>query len=269
MSSRVRKLWAVFAFDFEATLGYGFLEAVAAFMLYISVTLTNNLIAAGHLRVEIPPNPPWSGVYEDYVTHIADAAIRVYCTSTTGLASALAFVLPIVVMFSIAKGFEDGFLQTQLSYPIGRSKLLLTKVVSTVCIFGALSSISIHLAVSILSPGSLQIGSMFLVAGALWAFLVLVITSTTLLALAIKRPLFGTLVGVSLWLGIGVMGVLPDILQPLENVLNPLIPVNEFVNSYSTTTLLFGNLVLYVVGTIALALSLLMISVVYFNQLDV
>lgn len=269
MKNKIRNIWAVFSFDFEATFGFGFLEAVAAFILYLSLSMVNSLLAGVSFGVRVPLDPPWTEAYEHYVELFARTATLAYAHSTFGLTSILAFALPIVVMFSIAKGFEDGFLQTQLTYPIGRTKLLLIKVFATLCIFGMLSSICAHLAVSFFCPGKPQVENVLLIMGAFWAFLFLVITSTALLALLLKRPLVGSLIGASFWLGIGIMRVLPDSLAPLENVLNPLIPVSDFINPYSVTDYLFCNLVLYVIGTLAIALSFLMMAIVYFNQLDV
>ena len=270
MKNKVRNIMAGFAFELEATYGYNLLEAIAAFILFVSIVLVKSATYI-RFRVSIPSDPTWNAaeVYEHYIELLGEAAVSVYSTSALGLAYIVAFVLPILVMFSIARGFEDGSLQTQLSYPIRRSRLLLTKVVGGLGMFGLMTSMSMILAVSILSPGSPRVDHVLLIIGALWAFMLLVITSSTLVALLVKRQLVGVLIGVAFWIGIGVMRLLPDIFTPLENLLNPLPPINDFFNYYWNTDVLFSELVMYVIGTIALALSLLMICIVYFEKVEV
>lgn len=219
----------------------------------------------------IPSDPTWNAAeaYEHYIERVGEAAVSVYSTSALGLASIVAFMLPTLVMFSIARGFEDGSFQTQLSYPIGRSRLLLTRVVATLGLFGLMTSMSMFVAVCIISPGIPRFDHVFLILGALWAFMLLVITSSTLIALLVKKSLVGVLIGVPFWLGIGVMQLLPKEFTPLENLLNPMPPINDFFNFHWVTDVVFSELAMYVIGTIAIAISLLMICIVYFEQIEV
>ena len=270
MKNKVSNIWAGFVFEIEATYGYNFLEAIAGFILFFCIVLAKNATYS-RLGIRIPSDPAWNGTeaYENYIELIGEFAVSVYSISAFGLASVVAFVLPVLVMFSTARGFEDGSLQTRLSYPIGRSRLLLTKVVAALGLFGSLTSISMFLAVTIISPGTPRVDHVLLILGALWAFMLLVIASSTLIALLVKRQLVGVLIGVAFWLGIGVMGVLPDDFAPLENLLNPMPLITAFFSSPWTTDVLFSELVIYVIGTIALALSLLMICIVYFEKVEV
>jgi len=268
--NKTRNIWAGLVFEIEATYGYNLLEAIAGFILFFCIVLVKNATWI-KLGIRIPSDPAWNAIeaYEFYVERIGESAVSVYSISALGISSIVAFVLPILVMFSIARGFEDGSLQTRLSYPIGRSRLLLTKVVAALGLFGSMTSVSMFLAVSIISPGTPRVDHVLLILGALWAFMLLVIASSTLIALLVKRQLVGVLIGVALWLGIGVMRVLPDIFVPLENLLNPMTPIYEFFNFPWMTDILFSDLVIYVIGTIALALSLLMICIVYFEKVEV
>ncbi len=270
MKSKARNIWAGFVFEIEATYGYNFLEAIAGFILLFCIVIVKNATWI-KFGIRIPSDPAWNATesYENYVELIGESAVSVYSISSFGMISLVAFILPILVMFSIARGFEDGSLQTRLSYPIGRSRLLLTKVVAALGLFGSLTSISMFLAVTIISPGTPRVDHVLLILGALWAFMLLVIASSTLIALLVKRQLVGVLIGVAFWLGIGVMGVLPDIFTPLENLLNPMTPITYFFNTPWMTDVLFNELVVYVIGTIALALSLLMICIVYFEKVEV
>ena len=270
MKNKARNIWARLVFEFEATYGYNLLEAIAGFILFFCIALVMNA-TSNRLGIRIPSDPAWNATeaYENYVELIGEYAVSVYSISAFGLAGVAAFVLPVLVMFSTARGFEDGSLQTRLSYPIRRSRLLLTKVFAALGLFCTLTFMSMFLAVSIFSPGVPRFEHVLLILGALWAFMLLVITSSTLLALLVKRSLAGVLIGVSFWMGVGVMRILPEPFTPLENLLNPIPLINEFFNSSWTTDVLFSELVIYVIGTIALALSFLMICIVYFEQVEV
>ena len=270
MKNKASNIWAGFVFELEATYGYNLIEVIAGFLLFVCITLAKNATSIS-LGIWIPSDPTWDAAeaYEHYNELLGEAAVRVYSTSAFGLSVIVAFVLPVLVMFSIARGFEDGSLQTHLSYPIGRSRLLLTKVNAALGMFGLMTSMSMCLAVSILSPGVPRVEHVLLILSSLWAFMLLVITSSALIALLVKRSLVGVLVGVAFWLGIGVMGVLPDIFTPLENLLNPMSRINDFFNFSWMTEVLFTELAMNVIGTIALALSLLMICIVYFEQVEV
>jgi ABC-type transport system involved in multi-copper enzyme maturation permease subunit len=237
----------------------------------LCITLVKNATFNIRPGIWIPSDPTWNAAeaYEHYIELVGEAAVSVYSTSALGLTSIVAFILPTLVMFSIARAFEDGSFQTQLSYPLGRSRLLLTRVVATLGLLGLMTSVSMFVAVSIISPGTPRFDHVFLIQGALWAFMLLVITSSTLIALLVKKTLVGMLIGVPFWLGIGVMRLLPEQFTSLENLLNPMWPINDFFNFQWTTDVLFNDLVMYVIGTIALAFSLLMICIVYFEQVEV
>ena len=269
--NKVRNIWNGLAFELEVTFGHSFLEILAAFVFFLCITLVKSAASSIRPGIWIPSDPAWSATesYEHYVALINEAAVSVYSSSAFGLASLVAFVVPTLVMFNIARGFEDGSLQTQLSYPIGRGRLLLTKMVGVLVLFGTITSVSQFIAVGIISPGIPRFDHVFLILGAMWSFIFLVIASSTLIALLVKRALVGELIGVLFWLGIGVMRLLPRRFTPLENLLNPLPPINDFFNFSWATDVLFNELAMYVIGTIALSLSLLMICIIYFEQVEV
>ena len=264
------KLRAVIGLQWADSYRFPIVEVILATFLFIGFASVLAGLSSYRPGLRITPGPSWNATQrlETYSRIVNEAATSAYAFSALNCVYVLVLVVPLLVVFSVARGFEDGSHQTMLSYPIRRSTLLLTKVCSIVVLTGTSVTAALWVAVSLLSPGGSELHNLLLVTGSLWVFIFLVVSSTTLISVLSRRAMLAAFLGVSLWYGVTSLTSTPNAFLGLGGVLNPVSVANELINGWGTEVV-FADVVLCTMGAAAIALSLLMVSLMLFDTAEV
>ena len=264
------KLRAVIGLQWANSYRFPIVEVILATFLFIGFASVLASLFIYHPRLRITPGPSWIATQwlDFYSQLVSEAATSAYAFSALNCVYVLVLVVPLLVVFSVARGFEDGSHQTMLSYPVRRSTLLLTKICSIVVLTGTSVTAALWVAVSLLSPGGSELHNLLLVTGSLWAFIFLVVSSTTLISVLSRRTMLAAFLGVGFWYGVMSLAFTPNASLILGGVLNPVSVANELINGWGTEVV-FADVVLCTVGAAAIALSLLMVSLTLFDTTEV
>lgn len=238
----------------EAGSSYRFpiVEALTAICVFIAF---NNALSAGFpvgFRVEMP---------EDLLPVLEQQVSAIVRRTIGAFAYLLVFVVPMITSFTVAKCFEDGTFQTLLTYPTKRSTVLGTKVSIALLLPATMSTLAATSAIYLTSPLEPHIDEIILLNAALWLFVLLLTSVTTLMSIVLRRAAASAIGGAGLWFSVatlmdsgGVSGIAKSLLLPLSAASNFILQEGAI----TITSLLVGFAGSLVITAVSFALSFLL-----------
>ncbi|MHA1638307.1 MAG: hypothetical protein ACTSUO_02705 [Candidatus Thorarchaeota archaeon] len=154
---------------------------------------------------------------------------RRFSSSLIGLTGWLAIIIPVLSSFAIAKSFEDGYVQTLVTYPIDRIKLMLVKF-TLVILIPAITFTAMLLFASLVAFPELPILSdvVIILLGA-WVSIFFFASFTSLIAVTSKKVSTTAILGISYAFVTSFLQNISTIPNILRVVLNPLNGTVRFI----------------------------------------
>jgi ABC-type transport system involved in multi-copper enzyme maturation permease subunit len=257
--SRVKNLKASFEYEIEVNYRFPILECIIAIIVLVSVaSALEQAVRYAHIIETYsaePDYPFWDMKYllEDVQEH----ALYVFGFSAYRVTLILAFLVPLLIAYNVARGFEEGTFQTMLTYPIPRKRLLLFKTLIPIFVIGFTTSVALTLSVLLTMPRAYSFLALFILSKAFWAHIILMISVMTLISVYLKKTLPSALAGIGIWYGLSLLLSTPDFPVAITSFINPIIVVintrafGNFEEMISTTifsvfaTMIIGLVMLY------------------------
>ncbi len=214
---------------------------------------------------------------EELATAIQTMTIRVSVLSILNSFLVVLLLIPLLIAFNFALGFNNGQIRTLVSYPIGRGKLLLVKsglvfllIATTLTLGGIIGLVFFYpFSIDIVVLGQLLIP--------LWISVFLITASCIFIAVTSRNAPVTAVGGIGLWFGVFVMIPTQSVPSFLVYALYPILAAINYVTpgtpnpspiSYLWSTSM--NEVLIGCG-IALVLGILLmyLSIIVFRRLEV
>jgi ABC-type transport system involved in multi-copper enzyme maturation permease subunit len=104
-----------------------------------------------------------------------------------GLTQLLPILIPVLVSFTAAKSFEDGYIQTLLTYPVERVTVLLVKMICVIVIPAGLITSYYLFAILFVIPQSPLLGDVSIMFLGVWISIILFATLSMLVAVITKK----------------------------------------------------------------------------------
>ena len=148
----------------------------------------------------------------------------------------LIFLVPMVVSYTTARGFENGTVKTLLSYPISRFQFLFLKITLGIVVLGTISTMSIMFASCITGQLTTQLSVLFAIIVGVWILIIFIVSVTTLFAIIIKNSIGASFLGSGIfflallsYVQIGMtLSQYSHSSYMIKGILNPLLLVNEY-----------------------------------------
>ena len=204
---------------------------------------------------------------ENFFANIETTSLQTAGASINGLIQVLIFLVPMLVAFSISKGFEDGTLRTFLSYPIGRTRILAIKAGFAIALVGVPVSLALLSTQLLLVPANTLSIDLLLLVLSFWLFILLIGSICTLLSVAFKRVSLASITGVGL--GYAILVMTRSGLEGYESffgVFNPIDITIRFVFGYDTVAV---DPAFSYVFNVLLSLIAFTLSIVLFRRAEI
>jgi hypothetical protein len=264
------------ALRFELGMSYPFPSIICIFSLFIIIASFSLLsLPTYNLGIFFPIGRNSTEISEQLGENIRTLAIRASVTSILNSFYLVLLLVPLLVAFSFALGFSNGQIRTLLSYPIGRSKLILVK--------GGMVFLLTFMAVTVGSlfgmfffyPSLIDIFLLTPLILSFWVTIFLMTAGCILIATLSKSTPVTIAGGISLWAGSFILYTMQSAQSLVMSVLFPVISTINYITpqppspiSYMGTTpvtnVLFGNGV-----ALLLAVLLFYLSIKVFQKLEV
>ena len=260
---------AIVALDWDLSFSFPTLECVVAVFIFLSVgiCLTNQMIDPS---ISIVHGPEFNGTaLSEYYTNLAErGALYSFTTIISISAYIMAFAIPLLLSFSLAASFENGLLETLLSYPISRKNLLLARAGIIVAVMSVSVGLASMLSVSIFFPGLQPVSGVALMIIAC-IFTCLSITSgSMLLAVVSKRIGMTSAGGAGLWIAVLFMASSSPEYRVIDGIVNPIQLIVRYLNIGGVGVSML-DVSLGLLGALLLGLALLTTSVLVFEKVDI
>lgn len=187
----MNKKRSVFQFEMESEFSFPAIAAIIGTFLVAGM-----YSALTHSFGNITISGPDIDRLELISNAIKDKGLSVIVTSAANFIFPLMVIVPLIVGFTFAGGYDTGLLRTLLSFPIKRSDLFLLKYVNIVFWVGIAAIIGCISSVFFFVPFFYGIGSAVVVLVSLWVHISLAIAIAFLFAVLSRNPLatsFGSL----------------------------------------------------------------------------
>jgi ABC-type transport system involved in multi-copper enzyme maturation permease subunit len=270
--SRRGEWTGILRFDYRHMYRSPLIEILIAVSLYVSYGAA---LGAHSYLLSVIADPTHVEIFRSYTHYIATL---MFWTSLERNWMLILFLLPLLVAFTTARSFEDGFFRTLLSYPVRRWQLLIMRTLIPVVVIGTISTLCSLLFVILVVPTPLNLAAILWLVGFFWLGLLMVGTSVVFLAVLFKRMILAAIGGVSIWYLIliisydsGVPEILRWIASPV-NLLGRYIGGDEIISQYiglgSNVPVLMDVLqTAAVMG--AISILLLVMSLLLFRRMEV
>lgn len=264
----LRRVWAVFEIEMDISFPFPVLECLFAVPLFMASSIALQVIPTTYARSDLVPDffQP-----ENIMRFIDGLGIRVFAEALYSLNAIVLFIVPMIVTFNLARCFENGTMKTLLSYPIGRRKLLITKVSQVVVLVWFAIVAGLFFSVYVLTPVTNGITSFVLMSASLLALVFAATTTTVLIAVASKSTPVTAILGTGLWfsfLFLAMSGTLSSIVRGIMNpVLMAVCLEGGALGYFSSIT--SADLVVSIVGTFSFGILALITSLLLFDRREV
>jgi len=182
----------------------------------------------------------------------------------------LAILIPLLTSLSIANSYEDGTLKTFLTYPVRRFSLLAVKVSQVVILPGLVTTLASTMSIYIFIPEMISMMPEFvLLIGAMWIFILLLMSVTTLISVFSRRITVSAVGGIAFWYSIQLLLNLGGLPPVFSQVLNPLGTAITFVSATGSSTMLFTELISSLVGALAAGILISSMSFFLFESAEI
>ncbi len=225
--NRVRNLRASLEYEFETNYRFPVLEGIVAIIIMVSVASALDL-AVRYVNIiqTWPSDPDYATANMGFLFSSVQAhSLQVFGLSAYRVTLFLAFLVPLLIAYNLARGFEEGTFQTLLTYPIPRMRLLLFKTLIPIGIIGLTTNLAILLTVLLTVPGQYSGLTLLALSLGFWAHVVLMVSVMTLISVFLKKTLPTALAGIGIWYGFSLVLATPDFPQAITSFINPIIVI--------------------------------------------
>ncbi len=268
MSEERKNLRAFVELELDCSYYFPIFESITAILLFVALV---SAIAVGNdsMLMELRPGLSWNGTMMiEHYSGFLEGSVSAYAASLSGLISILILLIPMLAGFNLAKGFEDGTLQTFLTYPITRFRILILKVGTILLLTGLPATVFSLLAVHVFIPGSMQLVPILVLSVALWIFILIVTSVAVLICIVSRRAVASAAAGMMTWSAALTLVNTPGFPQSFKGVLNPVAAVAGLLTG-ETSTLLTWDVAIVLMGTLLVGLVVLTLSLVAFERVEV
>ena len=161
-------------------------------------------------------------------------------TLMAGWAESFSIIVMVLVSFTVAKSFEDGYIQTLLTYPVERVTVLLVKTICVIIIPAGLITFSCLFAILFIIPQAPLIGHVSIMLLGVWISILLFAILSMLVAVITKKVSATAIFGLAY--GLVTPYLLNDTAVPniIRVALNPLGAAYRYITSHSSY-MMFGT----------------------------
>ncbi len=166
------------------------------------------------------------------VDHLTDVVLNmglsVLITSISNCVLLFIVLIPLLIAFNFAQGYNSGLIRTLLTYPIERKNVILMKACTVVFLVASAASIGSIASVLFFVPVLTQLESMVLVLASIWVLALLMVSVSVLVAVISKSPLVTSFGSIATWFLAFIAVTHPDTPQMLKTTLFPPFAVAEY-----------------------------------------
>jgi len=259
MKNRMNRLMALLRIEIGVSYRYPIIEGIILLIFLVPLLTTMSLWFDTNFRIDD----------FDKITYAVIGFPKLQLRSILGFGTSL-WVIMIAVLpaFSIAKSFEDGYIQTLLTYPIARMKLLLVKITLVILIPAITFTAMLLFAGLVVFPELPLLSDMTVVLLGAWVSFLFYASLSSLIAVTSKKVSTTAIFGIAYPFVAGFLQNLSTIPGIIRVVLDPFNAVWEFLNSSarnivydveSTITLIdlqYGFSILIIISIVLLAANL-------------
>ncbi|MFW9787590.1 MAG: hypothetical protein ACFFE2_02280 [Candidatus Thorarchaeota archaeon] len=259
--SELKNLRASLEYEFEVNYRFPVLECIIAIVVFVSVASSLDLAVRYADIIQTWPNEP-EFAYSNMMfvfDRVQEHALYVFGMSAYRVTLVLAFLVPLLIAYNVARGFEEGIFQTMLTYPIPRRRLLLFKTLIPITIIGVTTTVALVLTVYLAIPGVYSISALFALSLAFWAHIILMVSVMTIISVFLKKTLPSALVGIGIWYGLSLLLATPDFPSGITSFINPIILVMN-MRVYGNIQELYSNVMFSIIVTFIVGLTMLFLS---------
>jgi len=156
----------------------------------------------------------------------------------TGLTQWLPIIVIVLVSFTAAKSFEDGYIQTLLTYPVERVTVLLVKVICVIIIPAGLLTSSYLFAILFIIPQAPLLGPVSIMLLGVWISILLFATLSMLVAVITKKVSATAIFGLAFGIVIPLLLNNPAFPNIVRVALNPFDAAYRYITNHSTYLML-------------------------------
>ncbi len=191
MKHKLAKLMAQFQIEIRMSYRFPVIEGLTALIFLYPIWIA----ISTWQDVNIRPDTLEYFVYAEFGfsgKHLA--------TLMTGMLQWLPIIVIVLVSFTAAKSFEDGYIQTLLTYPVERVTVLLVKIICVIVIPAGLMTFTSLFAILFVIPQSPLLGDVSIMLSGVWISILLFATLSMLVAVITKKvsatAIFGLAFGI-------------------------------------------------------------------------
>jgi ABC-type transport system involved in multi-copper enzyme maturation permease subunit len=255
MKQRLAKLMAQFQIEIGMSYRFPVIEGLAAFIFLTPIWAAVAIWRA----VSINPDRLEYFIFAEYGfsgMHLGDLMF--------GLTQWLSIIVAILVSFTVAKSFEDGYIQTLLTYPVERVTILLVKIICVIIIPAGLMTFTSLFAILFVIPQAPLIGHVSIMLLGVWLSILLFATLSMLVAVITKKVSATAIFGLAFGIVTPILLSNPAVPNIAGVVLNPFDAAYRYITSHSSY-MVFGTEMMPLIDLqIGFGISL-MISLVLFT----
>lgn len=219
MRTRLRRLSSLLRIEFGISWRFPILEGLAA-ILFFGFLL--NTIRFGY-------NANFTTGNAQQVLNFLDGlAPRMLYNGMLSFNS-LILLVPILVAIAVARPFEDGFYRTHLTLPVKRLTLLVTKAGLVILFLAGLLSFAIMTTIILAFPLLPTAADLILVIVAIWLFIALQVSISTLIAVLTRKLTTTVIGGFGFWFVVMSLLSLEGVPSLVMVILNPMTAAIEFI----------------------------------------
>ena len=251
--------------ELSTTYRFPVIEGIVALLLFVSLQVALPL-AMNYSYLQFQPGSGWDG--QEALDELKNDAqmISSYLPIISVYAQLFSFLLPMLVAYSLSRGFEDGTFKTFLSYPISRVQLLGLKITLSCFVTCAATIFAFISATALVDPEG-QYKAILLPTSLTLILLVLFINLVTaLMAVLSKNVVATSFAGLITCFGITAIGPLSYGLPLItRGIFNPPFLIVQLYNGKNPTLTLFD---VFIASFTMLGISLVISIIVTSLQLD-
>jgi len=262
-----KNLRAIIAIEFENMVYFPILEGIICLLVFFCFSA---LTASFAQDFEIITGSVYNGttIETDILEDIQRLNIQQAVNPLQALSVAYFFFVPLLSTLTITRPIEDGTLRAYLSFPVSRSSILMVKFLLVNLILWVTSTGSWIMVVALLLPGYQQYLSLIV-----WSLVLLlncmVITSTCfLISMLSKQSGTSLFIGLGLWYVLTVLASSYNTPIQLRGLFFPAIIVWLSVQ-YGSSYVLTGELILPILGAIAIVILAYSACHIVFKKMEV
>jgi ABC-type transport system involved in multi-copper enzyme maturation permease subunit len=157
-----------------------------------------------------------------------------------GVTQMLPILVPVLVSFTAAKSFEDGYIQTLLTYPVERVTVLLVKTICVIIIPAGLLTFTYLFAIPFIIPQAPLIGHVSIMLLGVWISILLFAILSMLVAVITKKVSATAIFGLAFGIVTPILLNNPAVPNIARVVLNPFDGAYRYITNHSSY-MMFGT----------------------------